>query len=92
MNRQAAERIAMLGFEWISHDRELVERFVATSGLALADMSAVMATPEGLAAIMEFVLDDNERTLSLARALGCPAEDIVAARASLPGGDAPHWT
>ena len=87
-----AELLAVRALEWLSTSPDMMVRFLAATGLAPEDVAGMADGPEGLAAVLDFILSEDDLVLGLAEALKIPPEHVVAARTQLPGGDLPHWT
>ncbi len=92
MKAQRAEDLATGMFLWLAGEEALVAAFLAEAGLAPADLAAQAARPEFLAAVTDFVLQDDARVIAAAAAVGIRPEDVAQVRAALPGGQAPLWT
>ena len=89
---EAAQVMALRMVEFLSGEDGLLEAFVATSGVAPHDLGQRLSEPETLAAVMDFVLQDDSRVIAFARQAGVDPTVIPGLRAFLPGGDLPHWT
>lgn len=89
---EAAQVMALRMVEFLSGEDGLLEAFVATSGVAPHDLGQRLSEPETLAAVMDFVLQDDGRVIAFARQAEVDPMVIPGLRAFLPGGDLPHWT
>lgn len=93
MSRQeSAQTLALQALVYLLSQDDTANAFVAQTGLAPGELAARASDPDLLAAVMDFVLSDDAFVLAVAGAAGVPPEELVAARAFLPGGDVPHWT
>jgi 2-hydroxychromene-2-carboxylate isomerase len=92
MMPQMAEALGALALGWIARDRELLDAFMGAAGLSPDELRARAGDPEFLGFVLDFVLEDDERVTAVAAEAGLAPEKLLAARAALPGGDAPHWT
>lgn len=92
MRREAAEQVALAALGWIAADEERAQAFLGASGADAGDLRAQARDPMFLGFVLDFVVQDDESVLALAAHLPCAPEDILRARAGLPGGDLPEWT
>lgn len=90
--RDAAETLALEALAWLAGDGDLLGGFVAATGIAPGDLAGRAGDAAVLAAVLDFVLQSDDRVLGFARAAGVPPEDVAAAQAVLAGGPLPHWT
>lgn len=90
MQRETAETIALNALAWLA-GADLLDPFMGTTGAGRDDIATAAGTPEFLAAVLDFVAQDDGWVRDCAAAQGMPPERLMAARAVLPGGDAPHW-
>jgi hypothetical protein len=91
-SRDRAEALALQALAWLAGSEDLLPRFLAASGLGAADLQARAAEPEVLAAVLDFLLQDDAWITGFCDANGLPYTAPGAARASLPGGETLHWT
>lgn len=87
-----AEGLAAGALGWLAGDEELLLVFLQSTGTAPEDLKSRRGDPELLAAVIDFVLMDDAWVMSCAAHVGIPPQDLATIRASLPGGDLPHWT
>lgn len=92
MNKKNAIAVAQDAIIWLSQDSDTLGTFLSASGAAPGDLAARVADPDFLGFLLDFVLGDDARVLAFAAAAGLPPEDVVRARAALPGGAVPDWT
>jgi len=92
MTPERAEALGALALGWIAADPETLGAFMGAAGLDPAALRRRAAEPEFLGFVLDFVLEDDARVLGVAAEAGVRPEAVAAARAALPGGDAPFWT
>ncbi|MBK5928783.1 DUF3572 domain-containing protein [Rhodobaculum claviforme] len=90
--REIAETVALRALAWLMGPADLAETFLGASGLSPQDLRLRATEPETLAAVLDFVLMDDQWVLAFAAAEGVAPDRVARARAALPGGDLPHWT
>lgn len=90
--QEFAEALALGALGWLVGDNDRAGAFLAESGAAPGDLPRLARDPVFLGAVLDHILAEDARVLDLAAHLNLRPEDIPAARARLPGGDAPHWT
>ena len=92
MTPETATKIAIDGLQYLAGDTEQLSRFVALTGMAPNDMRNAAASPEFLAAILDFYLGDEPTLLAFAASRNAPPEDIQKARFALvPPSEAEAW-
>lgn len=87
-----AQTVALQALGWLAANDELFPAFLAATGVSLTDLRARAAEPTFLAAVLDFLLQEDPWVLDFCQETGLPPSDLQMARASLPGGDLPHWT
>lgn len=87
-----AEVLALQALEWLAGQDDLLAGFLGASGAALADVPTRAGDPAFLGAVLDFILTDDAWVLGFAAAIAVPPDQVLRARAGLPGGDLPHWT
>ncbi|MBL8562483.1 MAG: DUF3572 domain-containing protein [Gemmobacter sp.] len=90
--REYAETIGLQSLTWLVQDSELLGRFLAATGTDPAQMAELAQDAGFLGAVLDFLLTEDSLVLGFAEASGLAPEAVLQARASLPGGDVPHWT
>lgn len=90
--RESAETLALQAVSWLAGDAETLNQFLNETGASLASLVGDLKRPAFLGAVLDFVLGTDERVIALSGHLGIRPEQVVLARAHLPGGDLPHWT
>ena len=92
MTPDHAETLALQALAHLAAHEDLLGAFLASSGADLAGLRAGAADPAFLGAVLDFLLQEDDRVLALAAALGVAPTLPAQARAALPGGQAWHWT
>ena len=93
MNRQdAAETLALQALGWLLAQPEELGGFLSASGAAPGDLAHLARDPVFLAALVDYLLETDDRVLACTKDLGLPATALGEARQGLPGGRDPHWT
>lgn len=92
MKQEAAVRLAQEALVFIAADDERAGPFLAQTGTDPSTIRARSGDPEFLAAVLDFLLMADEAVLAFAQHSDRRPEDVLSARAALPGGDVPNWT
>lgn len=93
MNRQEiAEILALRVLGWMLSREEMFDAFVNASGASRDDLGRLARDPVFLGALLDFILESDERVIACCDDLAEPYTAIATARAALPGGELPHWT
>lgn len=92
MTQAEAETLAAEALLWLSQEPERLGTLLGASGLAAADLRAGLGEPAFLGFVLDHLLGDEAAVLAFAAETGRSPQAALAARAALPGGDAPHWT
>ncbi len=90
--QETAEILALRALAWLAAQEDLVNGFLAATGLSVSDLTQAAARPEMLAAVLDYLLEDESCLLAFCADQGLDPEAPMAARVFLPGGDVPHWT
>ncbi len=90
--RDDAELMAIRAFEWLASDRDLLGRFLNVTGAGLDEIRGSLDDEHFLAAVLDFLMTDDRYVRSFCDHLGLDYTAVAELRASLPGGDLPHWT
>ncbi|MBM2577067.1 DUF3572 domain-containing protein [Jannaschia sp. Os4] len=88
------DRAEMLGLQalgWLA-ETDRLGAFAGATGADLDTVRAGAADPAFLGAVLDFVMSDDAAARAFCEENGLAAEDLVRARAALPGGDHVHWT
>jgi hypothetical protein len=92
MQPEAAQTLALQALGWIAADDEIFPNFMAATGANLGELRARAADPEFLAAVLDFLMQDDQWVIAFCDAAGQPYTAPQAARAALPGGAVINWT
>ncbi|WP_226925846.1 DUF3572 domain-containing protein [Meridianimarinicoccus sp. MJW13] len=92
MTREDAQVVALQAVGFLAGTDDLVSVFMGATGIGREDLVTGIDTPEVQAAVLDFVLMDDQWVLAFAEETGRPPETVALARAALPGGDDRHWT
>jgi hypothetical protein len=85
MNEDEATILALDTLGWLAgHSREM-DGFLAITGLGLTELRARAADPELLGALLDYVMESDERMNALCENTGHRPNDIRSARRFLPG-------
>lgn len=80
-----AETLALKALAFLAQSEEDLERFLALSGVTMADLRSRADDPEILAAILDFMLTDDARVTGFCESAGIDPRELHAARRALPG-------
>lgn len=86
-----ADAVALKALGFLAERPDTLGRFLDMSGLDVDGLRAAAGAPETLAAVMDFVMSDESLAAEFCVNHGLSPEAFAAARAALPGGDAPFW-
>lgn len=85
--RAAAEQIGVEGLTFIASDPQLLQRFLAITGIEAADIRRAAATPGFLAGVLQFITAHEPTLMQFAEASGRDPASVTKALAALPFGD-----
>ncbi|RBI86557.1 DUF3572 domain-containing protein [Rhodosalinus halophilus] len=92
LGRDRAEAVAAEALGWIAGDGALLDVFMGSTGIGAADLRSGAGEPELLAAVLDFLMQDDAWVTGFCDATGHDYGTPAAARAALPGGVQTHWT
>ena len=92
MQPEAAQTLALQALGWIASEDEVFPVFLTATGANLGDLRARAADPDFLAAVLDFLLQDDRWVVAFCDATGQAYTAPQAARAALPGGQVMDWT
>lgn len=92
MKRDMAETLALQALGWIAGQDELFGLFLNATGAGQGELRAQAGNPHFLGAVLDFILQEDDRVLRFAEAAGVAPTAVGQARQALPGGETPHWT
>lgn len=90
--KEAALVLAIQALGWIAANDEIFPLFMTATGSAMSELRARAADPEFLAAVLDFLLQDDRWVVAFCDAEGHPYTAPQTARAALPGGAVMNWT
>ncbi|MEI4487003.1 DUF3572 family protein [Frigidibacter sp. MR17.14] len=88
----AAEALAAEALAWLAGQGAPLRDFLVASGVDLGELRARAADPDFLAAVLDFLMQEDAWVLEFAAERGIDPLRVQRARAALPGGDLPHFT
>lgn len=92
MQPEIAQVLALQALGWIASEDEVLPVFLTATGANLADLRSRAADPDFLAAVLDFLMQDDRWVVAFCDAQGQPYTAPLAARAALPGGAVTNWT
>jgi hypothetical protein len=84
MQRSAAETLALKGLAFLAGEGDALTRFLSLSGLDPDDLRKRAADPLLLAAVVDFILQDDQLALRFSRSERADPKLIHEARRALP--------
>lgn len=90
--QEDAQELAIRALGWIASDDEIFASFLGATGADLAGIRQRAHDPAFLAAVLDFLLMQDEWVLGFCQDTQTPPEQPMQARAILGGGDMRHWT
>ena len=82
---ETSQTIALKALRYLAADEDLLEPFLASTGLLVADLRAGATDSAFLAGILDYFLQNEALLLAFAGASELAPETIVRARQRLPG-------
>lgn len=92
MQSEVAQVLAIQALGWIAAEDEIFPVFLTATGASMTEMRSRAADPEFLAAVLDFLLQDDRWVVAFCDAEGHPYTAPQEARAALPGGAVMNWT
>ncbi len=84
--RENAEGIGLAALVFMTEDGDRLGRFLNETGLSPGDLKASAGTPEGLAAVLDYLLGDESLLMVFAAGAGIEPAAVAPAREVLAGG------
>jgi Protein of unknown function (DUF3572) len=84
--------LAIQALGWIAADDEVFMQFLGATGVGICEVRTRAADADFLAAVLDFLMQDDRWVVAFCDAGGHPYTAVQAARAALPGGMDQHWT
>jgi hypothetical protein len=92
MKVDAAETVALQALGWLAEQDALFGAFLGATGATPMAVAEAAGRPEFLAAVLDFVLQEDAHVIAFCDAAGLEYGRPMQARAMLPGGQVEHWT
>lgn len=92
MKAEKAEVIGLSAITWLVGNDELLPVFMGASGAGVDDLKNGAANAEFLAAVLDFIMMDDEWVIQFCQANDFPYDSVQQARNALPGGAQMNWT
>jgi hypothetical protein len=92
MQPEVAQVLAIQALGWIAADDEIFPLFLGATGVSLSELRARVPDPDFLAAVLDFLMQDERWVVAFCDAEGHPYTAPQTARAALPGGAVMNWT
>lgn len=92
MNQDAAETLALRALGWLAGQSDVLAQFMAATGANVSSIADAVGQPSFLAAVLDFLLSEEDRLIAFCDAEGLPYTAPMQARVVLPGGQVEHWT
>lgn len=84
--------LAIQALGWLAADDEIFPQFMAATGAGIGEVRARAADADFLAAVLDFLMQDDRWVVAFCDAGGHAYTAVQRARAALPGGADQHWT
>ena len=91
MNQDAAETLALRALGWLAGQSDVLAQFMAATGANVSSIADAVGQPSFLAAVLDFLLSEEDRLIAFCDAEGLPYTAPMQARVVLPGGQVEHW-
>lgn len=92
MKQESAHVVALQALEWLAGDEELFATFLGSTGASATDIAERAGDEEFLAAILDFLLMNDEWIVAFCDRSGFAYTTPTIARAALAGGRQENWT
>ena len=92
MQQESAQILALQALTWLAADDQLLARFLDATGVGASDLAIRAGDADFMAAILDFLLQEDAWIIAFCDARGLPYTAPQSARAALPGGQSLHWT
>ena len=90
--RDSADLVALKAVAWLAANDELLPVFLGATGASVEDLRAGLEDPALQGSVLDFLLMDDAWITAFCEAEGYSYDVPMRVRASLPGGEAVHWT
>jgi hypothetical protein len=85
MTTQSAEILGLQALAWLAGDEAALERFLAASGVDMAALRAAAGRPETIAAVLDFLLANEDLLLAFCDTASLGPQAVQQARHRLSG-------
>ncbi len=92
MEPEKAEVIGLTALAWLIGHEDLLPVFMGASGAGVDDLKQGAASPEFLAAVLDFLTMDDAWVMQFCDANDMSFDTPMVARQALPGGGQMNWT
>lgn len=83
---EAADELAINALAYLSNTPDLMQRFLALSGIEASHIRAAASEPHFFAGVLKFFLAHEPTLLQFCEATGAAPQSVQAALQALPGG------
>lgn len=92
LGQDKAETIALQALGWLVGNDDLRPVFMGATGIDENDLRLRAGEAEFLGSVLDFLLMDDAWVVACCDAMALPYDQLMQARAALPGGQQVHWT
>ncbi|WP_417243024.1 DUF3572 domain-containing protein [Celeribacter sp.] len=92
MKQNSAEALALNVLAWLVGDEDLLPTFLGSTGMDGAELRARAGETEVLAAVLDFLMMNDEWVNRWAVETACEPTLVMQARQALPGAEQINWT
>ncbi|WP_439105049.1 DUF3572 domain-containing protein [Celeribacter marinus] len=92
MKQDSAEALALTILAWLVGDDDLLPTFLGSTGMDGAELRARAGETEVLAAVLDFLMMNDEWVYRWADETQGDPTHVMRARQALPGGEQINWT
>lgn len=89
--RESAQELASSAFLFLAGRPDLIEGFLAETGLQPQDLRRVAGSPDMALHVLDYLLEDDQRVTEAAAGLGIAPGDLMQARTALAGPGSYGW-
>lgn len=90
--RDSAETLGLQALAWLVGQEELIGVFLGASGASESDLRERAGEADFLGSVLDFILMDDQWVVQFCDSRDLAYENVMLARAALPGGEQVHWT
>lgn len=89
---EAAQTLALNALAWVLSSDDMMQTFLASTGVYPNDLANLAQTPLFLGAVLDFLMEDDQRVVDFCTTGALALTSVQAARLALPGAQCTHWT